>query len=117
MKRLLSVICALLALPLLFACTPSGEGGVTTIGNTDYSMSATVSELGEKLLVEVAESETGMTGPYLINTDKSTVYEDADGKRIARDDIKVGDVIIIYYSGQVMMSYPAQVYAARIVKK
>lgn len=116
MKRILSVFCALLAFPLLFACTPTGGGEMTT-GNTDYSMTATVCELGEKLLVEVAESETGMTGPYLINTDKSTVYQNAAGEGIARDDIKVGDVIEIYYSGQVMMSYPAQVYAAKIVKK
>ena len=31
--------------------------------------------------------------------------------------VKVGDTIVIYYSGQVMMSYPAQVYSAKIVKK
>ena len=116
MKRILSVFCALLALPLLFACTPS-DGGEVTTGSTDYSMKATVCELGEKLLVEVAESETGMTGPFLINTDKSTVYKDAEGKDLSPKDIKVGDVIEIFYSGQVMMSYPAQVYAAKIVKK
>ena len=116
MKRLISILCVLLALPLLFACDAPDEAEATT-GNTDYSMTATVTELGEKLLVEVAESPTNMTGPYLINTDQHTVYETADGEKIEHDDIAIGDTIVIYYSGQVMMSYPAQVYAAKIVKK
>ena len=117
MKRFLSILCALLALPLLFACNAPDEAATTTAGNTDYSMTGTVTELGEKLLVEVAESPTNMTGPFLINTDEGTVYHSADGTTIERDAIKVGDTIVIYYSGQVMMSYPAQVYAAKIVKQ
>ena len=116
MKRFFSLLCALLALPLLFACNAPDEAATTT-GNTDYSMTATVSELGDQLLVDVSESASNMIGPYLINTDKGTVYRDAEGNAIARDDIKVGDTIVIYFSGQVMMSYPAQVYAAKIVLK
>lgn len=116
MKKILSLFCTLLALPLLFACNTS-DGADITVSNADYSMTATVCELGEKILVEVAESPTGMTGPYLINTDEGTVYETADGEKIDRDAIAVGDTIVIYYSGQVMMSYPAQVYAAKIVKQ
>ena len=116
MKRFFSLLCAFFALPLLFACNTPDEAEATT-GNTDYSMTATVTELGEKILVEVAESPTNMTGPYLINTDKSTLYRNGDGEVLARDDIAVGDTIVIYYSGQVMMSYPAQVYAAKIIVK
>ena len=120
MKRFLSLLCAFLALPLLFSCdagSASDTDVTDTAGITDYSMTATVTELGEKILVEVTDSPVGMTGPYYINTDKSTAYRDADGNEIDRDDIEAGDTVVIYYSGQVMMSYPAQVSASRIVVK
>ena len=119
MKRFLSLLCAILTLPLLFACdTKSPEAGTTdTVGITEYSMTATVTELGDSLLVEVLESPTNMVGPYVINTDKNTAYRDKDGNTIDLDDIKVGDTVVIYFSGQVMLSYPAQVYASRIAVK
>ena len=116
MKRFLSLLCTLLTLPLLFACDPPSDPDVT-VGNTDYSLEATVTELGEKILVEVTKNAYDMTGPFLINTDKATAYENASGQAIKREDIAVGDTVVIYYSGQVMMSFPAQVYAARIIKK
>ena len=119
MKRFLSILCAIFALPLLFACdAKSPEAGTTdAVGITEYSMTATVTEIGESLLVEVLESPTNMIGPYVINTDKNTAYRDKDGNTISRGDIKEGNTVLIYFSGQVMLSYPAQVYASRIVVK
>ena len=84
---------------------------------SDFNMTASVTEIGDKIAVEVIESPYGNTGPFWVNTAKATEYFDKDGNAITRSDIHVGDTVEILYSGQVMMSYPPQIVAAKITVK
>ena len=111
-KKLFSLLLACLALAPLLSCT----GGETPEGGTPsdaFSMKATITNIGERIEVDVTEAEYA-EGPYWVITSDATVYLDRDGNAIARSDLKVGDTIEIFYSGQVMMSYPPQIVAARI---
>ena len=101
----------LLALTLLVGCTSASGAGAHTEG--EYSMIGTVTELGEKILIEAEESETAF-GPYLVITSDATVYTDAEGNPLRRADIAVGQRVKITYSGQVMLSYPPQIVAHSI---
>ena len=81
-----------------------------------FIMSARVKSLGEKLLVEVIESPYA-DGEYVVNTSPTTNVITADGAAAFLSDIKVGDTIEITYTGQVMLSLPAQIIALEIVIK
>ena len=81
----------------------------------EFKMKAEVVSLGEKIEVNVYEAEYA-DGIFLLITDEKTGFRDALDAQILRSDISVGDHIEITYSGQVMMSYPPQVYAIKIQK-
>ena len=83
---------------------------------SDFKMTATVNEIGEKIAVDVIESEY-TSGIHWVITPNATEYFDKNGNAIFRSDIKPGDTVEILYSGQVMMSYPPQIVAARITVK
>jgi hypothetical protein len=79
-------------------------------------MKATVVSVSEsKVEVEVYSAEYAQ-GPYSINLDKNTEITDASGEKITLSEISSGDKIEITYGGQVMLSYPPQVYATKIKK-
>lgn len=111
-KKLFSLLLACLTLAPLLSCT----GGETPEGDTPsdaFSMKATITNIGERVEVDVTEAEYA-EGPYWVITSDATVYLSKNGERISRSDLKVGDSIEIFYSGQVMMSYPPQIVATRI---
>ena len=110
MNRFLRVALLAIALPALL-CTGCGRRE-----NEGVVMLARISAVGEKIEVEVLESEY-TSGPHWIITHEKTVYESSRGKKLDREDIKVGDTVEIYYNGQVMLSYPPQIVAHRIIKK
>lgn len=91
---------------LLFSCGGSSEP------DGRVSMTATVTELGERLVVEVTESEYTFGTHWVIVTD--TVFYDKSGNKVTKDAVKVGDSVRIQYSGQVMLSYPPQIVATKI---
>ena len=82
----------------------------------DVRMVAKITEMGEKIAVDVIESEY-TTGIHWVITASGTEFFDKSGNAIERSDLKVGDTVEILYSGQVMMSYPPQIVAARISAK
>ena len=107
MKRLLA---ALLALPLcLFVACGKGNDE-----DYEYTMLAEITKIEEKIEVEVKESPVA-EGIYLVNTSNDTAFEDAKGKRIKRENLSVGDTVLIAYTGQVMMSIPPQIIALAII--
>lgn len=116
MKRILRIALSILAILIagacLFSCTADADNGGEKPGDR-VKMVASVTELGEKITVEVIESEYTF-GTHWVLTAPSTEYYAKDGTRISRTDIKVGDKVEILYSGQVMMSLPPQIVAARI---
>lgn len=79
------------------------------------SMTARITEIGERITVEVLESPY-TSGVHTVHTPPETVYLDASGKPTDRTALSVGDVVRIRYSGQVMLSYPPQIVAAEISK-
>ena len=103
-------ICILIAaaLLLLFAC--EGEEPV----GEKFTLVGTVTELGDKIAVDIIEAPDGNSGIYLAITSDNTVYLDSKGDKISRGDIALGDKVTVTYSGQVMMSYPAQIVAYEI---
>lgn len=111
MNRVTKAILLALALPVLIL---TGCGGSKT-KRDGVKMTARVTAVGERIEVEVIESEY-TSGPYFIITDSDTEYLGKNGERIARSAIKVGDTVEITYSGQVMLSYPPQVVAYSIKK-
>ena len=80
---------------------------------SDFKMTALITEIGEKITVDVTKSEY-TSGILLVITGDKTEYFDKAGNKISRADLTVGSTVEILYSGQVMMSYPAQIVAARI---
>ena len=106
MKKLLSLL--LLSVLLLPACgKPKG------IENAEHTMLAEIVKIEDKIEVTVLESPVA-DGPYLIITGEDTAYLNKKNKKISRDDLAVGDTVLIAYSGQVMMSYPPQIVALTI---
>lgn len=110
MKRLFGYMALAAVLPVLLTTGCKG-----TSEEDSVKMVARVTALGEKIEVEVLESEY-TTGSYRVITGEDTVYEGREGK-IQRGDISVGDTVEIYYNGQVMLSYPPQIVAHRILVK
>ncbi len=110
MKRLFGYMLLAIVLPSLFttSCTRAS-------GDERVKMTATVTAIGDRIEVEVLESEY-TSGPHWVITSDSTVYE-RDGRKIGRKDISVGDTVEIYYNGQVMLSFPPQIVAHRIIVK
>ena len=83
-------------------------------GDIRVRMLATVNGIGDRLEVTVVESDYTF-GTFIIITPDETVYLNESGEAISRDDIRVGDTLEIWYSGQVMLSYPPQTVAHKIV--
>ena len=111
-KKIFGLLLACLTLTPLLSCA----GGETPEGDTPsdaFSMKATILNIGDRIEVDVTEAEYA-EGLYWVITSDATEYLGRDGEHIARSDLRVGDSIEIFYSGQVMMSYPPQIVAARI---
>ena len=114
MKRLLKALILLLALTALTACgTNDGANPEPVEG---VKMTAKVTEVSDRLSVDVIESEYAY-GPYLVHIGDNAKIYGKGGNTISLSDVKVGDTVEITYSGQVMMSYPPQIVALRIVIK
>lgn len=110
MKKRMLYTLILLAAVLLVACQGGGEGDGM---NDDFRMTATVQSVGDKIQVDVVEAEY-TSGIHWVITAAETEFIGQNGKPIDRADLRPGDTVEIRYSGQVMMSYPPQIVAARI---
>lgn len=113
MKRIFNIIIVALALMALCGCDGFGPKGSTSV--TGPKMVAEIVAIGEKLEVEVIEGEYGASGIYWVITGEETIYETEGGGKTSADALSVGDRIEITYSGQVMMNYPPQIVAKKIV--
>ncbi len=78
-------------------------------------MIALIDNIGEYVEVTVLESEYTFGQHWVITAD-ATEYFNKDGRGISRSDLKAGDTVEILYSGQVMLSYPPKIVAAKITK-
>ncbi len=112
MKRFMSLLTLILTVGFLVSCSPEQP----TVPLGDVTMVARITAIGEKIEVDVTESDN-FTGPFFIITGDTTQYFNSDGDSITRADLSVGDTVEIKYNGQVMLSYPPQVAALKITKQ
>ncbi len=111
MKKFLITALGFALLPMLFACRGGKEK--TEAEKGEFKLLAIVKNVGEKLEVEVVESDYAF-GEYWVITPSDIKYTDKNGEEISRADLNSGDKIEITYGGQVMMSYPPQIVAKGI---
>lgn len=104
-----AILCA-----LLMSCTMF-DTEVNDMNNA--KMTAKIIAIGEKIEVEVIEGEYDASGIYMVITNINTQYLDSDGSKTLKSNINVGDIVEIIYGGQVMMSYPPQIVAKKIIIK
>ena len=118
MKNIIKLAVAILTLSLLFSCTDNREnhGGGDNGGSMSQSfvLKAIVSTVGEKIEVEVIESDYAF-GTYQVITSDATDFIGKDGSAITKSDLKSGDTVEITYNGQTMLSLPPQIVAHKIV--
>ena len=103
------VVCGILITLSLFFCMGCKE--VNT-----FKLVGIIQNIGDKIEVEVVSSEYA-SGIYLVITGENTKYYNEEEKEIEKTNLSVGDKIQIIYGGQVMMSYPPQIVAKKIVLK
>ena len=113
LKKLLCYILLGVTAALFVSCAPNEEPD--GVPGDDFQLKATITSIGDKIEVEVYDSEYAF-GTYLVITGPATEYYDEAGKAITRTDLNVGDKVEIYYGGQVMMSLPPQIVAAKITR-
>lgn len=111
MKRFLKIFFLLILLSTLVSCG-SDKGDDTDMNN--FVMKAEITGVGDRIEVEVYEAEFGNEGPFWLIVDDATKILNKRGRSITASELKSGDKIKITYSGQVMMSYPPQIYAIKI---
>ena len=112
----MNIISALLIGACLFSCTKAEDPKTDPTPEPDgVAMTATVKSVGDRIEVDVVESEY-TSGVHWVITSESTLYLDKSGAAISRSDIRAGDTVKIIYSGQVMMSLPPQIVALSIKK-
>ena len=92
------------------SCENENEGDGT---EPSFSMKARLLVNAEKLEVDVIEAEYASGIFHIIVPEETDIYG-SDGEKIKKSDLKVGDLITISYSGQIMMSYPPQTVALKI---
>jgi hypothetical protein len=102
---------------MLLALSVISVGAVSGCCRTDgedFTMTAVVDNMSDRIEVTVIEAPYGNTGPFWVITSEQTVFLGKDGEKIKREDIKPGDELEITWGGQVMMSYPPQIAALKI---
>lgn len=99
----------LLALTPLFFCV----GCNNEDAEGQFKMKAKILAVNSHIEVEILKDEYN-SGLLWVNYSKETKIVNSEGKSITLENLKEGDEIEIVYSGQVMMSYPGQIYAQKI---
>ena len=117
MKKIWLCAALLLLACLLVSCGGDADGSEDALTeNASVAMTATVMRVIDdgKLEVDVIKGDYGADGIYWVIVSEKTAFYGKDGAPVKPADIKEGNTVRILYGGQVMMSYPPQIVAARI---
>ena len=115
MRKTLKIILLIASLSVLSSCFAKNREDSGKIPDIDgVKMRAKIKNIDEKIEVDVIESEY-TSGPHLVITFEETEFLNKSGEKIEKSDLQIGDTVEIIYGGQVMMSYPPQIVAKRIV--
>ena len=116
MRKVLLLLLAFIC--MMTACTtpastetPDAEadGGV----RGGFFLKGEIRAINENIEIEVIESDYAF-GLYWVSVSDDTVYETKDGAVADKTILSVGDIVEVEYGGQVMMSYPPRIVAAKI---
>ena len=113
MKNISKLIILLLSISVLFGCDILGDRGENKDYGDGAKMIAEIVYISDKIEVNVIEGDYGASGAYWVITNSATVIKDQNNNHIST--LNVGDKIEIIYSGQVMLSYPPQIVAKKII--
>jgi hypothetical protein len=67
----------------------------------------------KEIVMEIVDSEIAF-GTYRVLVSEDTPYFDENGREITKENIEIGEIIEVVFSGQVMNSFPPQIAAKRI---
>ena len=109
-RKIIWILLALLCMSVSCTETPSEQQEPARGG---FFLKGRVLAVNDHIEIEVIESDYA-DGIYWVLTSDTTEYRAADGSVTSRSALAVGDIVEIEYGGQVMMSYPPQIVAARI---
>ena len=134
MKRILSILLSIIlivALCMLISCKDadtesSADNDVEDTTNNDSSnikeekmdqfvLKGIVKGFNTHLEIEVIESDYAF-GIYWVIVPKDTPVLDKNGDNIELSSLSEGDIVVVTYNGQTMMSYPPQIVALKIEK-
>lgn len=79
----------------------------------EFVLKGIVIAINDKLEIEVIESDYAF-GIYHVIVPNNIPITSANGSAITLDDIKLGNTVLVKYSGQTMLSYPPQIVAYSI---
>ncbi len=84
--------------------------------NNSAIITGTVTNVNSR--IEMIADETEITsGPYSVIINENTDFYFADGSAANFADVESGQKVEITFNGQVMLSYPAQIVAHKVVIK
>lgn len=119
MKKSLLLLFVILLFCSLSSCNlPNGDdSGNENENPTDTAtISGTVTAVTSRIEILADETEIS-SGPYSVIITDDTDFYFANGAKAAIDDVDIGQKVEITFSGQVMLSYPAQIVAHKVVIK
>ncbi len=79
-----------------------------------FVMIGKITAINSHIEIEILQDEYNQ-GIMWVNYSSTTPIYNANNERINLSDLTVGNKIRIVYSGQVMMSYPGQIVAKKII--
>ena len=119
MKKSLLLLFVILLFCSLSSCNlPTGDDS----GNENENpadpavISGTVTAVNNRIELLADETEIS-SGPYSVIITDTTEFYFENGGKAALDDVKTGHKVEISFNGQVMLSYPAQIVAHKVVIK
>lgn len=119
MKRIILILTLALSLTLFMTACKGDDGDNSTDEEGDMSefvvMKARILNIGDRIEVDVIDDQYNSGIFHVIVSSEVKIFK--SGNEIEKNALQVGDEIEIYYSGQVMLSYPPQIAARRIVVK
>ncbi len=112
MKKLSTLMLIILSAFLLISCEYNNTDD-DSIPDGGAKMAGVVTDVGDRIAILVTDEIYNNEPMHVLVNDK-TAFFDSDGNKSTKDSVKVGDKIVVTYSGQVMMSYPGQISAIKI---
>ena len=115
MRKFNVLLLIILSSFLLISCDVNNTDD-ESIPSGGAKMAGVVTDIGDRIAILVTDEVYKDQPMHILINDKTTFF-DSNGHKTTKESIKVGDSIVVTYSGQVMMSYPGQISAIKIEVK